>query len=175
MTVLFPEAEKAQGNTAVVVAQTIANPLEPKLTEINAVTSVNASCFLYSGGVGTSTQNKGEAPARLCTTDRFQQFGNTTFEVSDLQYVYSPQGDDEDDSNSLSVALEPGTEVWLVVRRGPSATMAAFAVGQKVDLWHVEVGVRNKTQTGDGEFDEFSITQVARVISRPIEDVALVV
>lgn len=177
MTILFPEAVKAQGNTSVTVVQTV-TPTGPLLaTEINAPTSVNVSCFLYSGGAGTSTQSKGASPDRLCSTESFEQFGRTTYTVSDLQYVYDPQAEPEDDANAARTALTEGSDVWLVVRRGLSAQDDAYAVGQLVDLWHVRLGRQNKTTTaGDtpGEFDEFSITQTVIVLEPPVEDVTIV-
>lgn len=175
MTVLFPEAVKQQGNTSVAVVQTIADTSAPSLgTEINAATSVNVSCFLYSGGEGTTTTAKGEAPRRLCTTSTFSTFGNTTYDVSDLQYVYDPQAADNDPANEARTALTEGSEVYLVIRRGLAAETTAFAAAQKVDIWHVRLGPQNKTVTGTGEFDEFSITQSVAVIEPPIEDVAIV-
>ena len=177
MTVLFPEAVKAQGNTSVTVAQTVTTTGPLIATEVNAATSVDVSCFLYSGGAGTSSQNKGAAPDRLCSTDSFEQFGRTTYTVSDLTYVYDPQAEPEDDSNAARTALTEGSDVWLVVRRGLSAQSDPYAVGQLVDLWHVRLGRQNKTTTGGetaGEFDEFSITQTVIVLEPPIEDVALV-
>lgn len=174
MTVIFPEAVKAQGNTSVTVVQTVANASAPKLaTEINAASSVNVSCFLYSGGVPTATTNKGDAPRRLCTTRTFQQFGVTNYEVTDLQYVYDPQAPDSDESNKAKAALTEGAEVFLVIRKGLSAETAAHAASQKVDVWHVKLGPQNRGVTGDGEFDEFSITQSVIVLEPPVEDATI--
>lgn len=175
MTVIYPEAVKAQGNTSVKVVQTIANTEAPDLsTEINAVTSVDLSCFLYGDLVATSTTNKGEAPRRLCTTQVLQQFGNTTFEITDLQYVYSPQEADSDDNNAAKEVLVEGAEVYLVERRGLSARNDAWAVGQIVNVHHVKLGPQNRTTTGDGEFDEVSITQSVIYLTPPTYDAAIV-
>lgn len=174
ITVLFPEATKAQGNISVTVVQTIADMAAPKLaTEINAASSVNVSCFLYNGGMGTLTQNKGEAPRRLCTTDTFQQFGNTSYDVSDLSYLYNPQEDDADPANEAKAALTEGTDVYLVVRKGLDAQTSAYATGQLVDVWHVRLGPQNRSMTGDGEFDEFAITQSAIVLKAPAYDAVI--
>lgn len=175
MSVLFPEATQVYGNTSVTVVQTIADPAAPKLaTEINAASSVNVSCFLYSGGVGTSTTNKGEAPRRLCTKDVLQQFGTTTYEVTDLQYTYDPQEASTTNNNKARAALPEGSEVYLVIRRGLDAQDTAYAAGQIVDVWKVKLGPQNKTQTGDGEFDEYSITQSVVAMTQPKQDVAVV-
>jgi hypothetical protein len=175
MTVIFPEATQVYGNTSVTVVQTMAVPSAPDLsTDINAVTSVNVSCFLYSGGVGTSTTNKGEAPARLCTTSRLQNFGTTTYEVTDLQYTYDPQAALSVEANDARNVLTEGSEVYLVIRRGLNAQDTAYAAGQYVDVWHVRLGPQNKTQTGEGEFDEYSITQSVVAMEPPVEDVQIV-
>jgi len=174
VTVVFPEAVKQQGNTSVVAVQTISDLSAPSLaTEIDATTSVNISCYLYSGGVGSSTTNKGEAPSRLCSTQRFQQFGNTTYEVTDLQYVYDPQAPDTDPANKAKTALTEGTEVYLVVRKGLNAQTAGYAVAQKVDIWHVRLGPQNRGATGDGEFDEYAITQSVVPLGPPTEDAVI--
>lgn len=175
MTVIYPEAVKAQGNTSVKVVQTIAVPASPDLsTEINAVSSVDVSCYLYGDLVATSTTNKGEAPRRLCTTQVLQQFGNTTYEITDLQYVYSPQDDDADDNNAAKAALVEGTEVWLIERRGLSARNDAWAAGQIVNVHHVKLGPQNRTTTGDGEFDEVAITQSVIYLEPPYYDSEIV-
>lgn len=174
MTVVFPEAVKQQGNTSVVVAQDVADTAAPSLAgEINDATSVNVSCYLYSGGVGSSSTNKGEAPRRLCSTKTFQQFGNTTYEVTDLQYVYDPQKPDSDAANKAKAALTEGSEVYLVIRKGMSAETAAYATGQIVDIWHVQLGPQNRGVTGDGEFDEYSITQSVIVLGEPVYDAVI--
>ena len=168
MTVLFPEFTTQLGNTSVTVVQTIANMAAPDLsTEINGASSVNVSCFLYSGGVGTATTNKGAAPRRLCTKSELQRLGLTTYDVSDLSYGYDPQAADSTDTNKAKAALVEGTDVYLIVRRGLDAQDAAYAAGQYVDVWHVELGPQNRTQTGDGEFDEYSITQTVAVLEDP--------
>lgn len=174
MTIVFPEAVKQQGNTAVVAVLTIANTAAPSLaTEINASTSRNISCYLYSGGAATATTNKGESPRRLCSTKTFQQFGITNYEITDLQYVYKPQAAGTDTANAAKTMLTEGTEVFLVIRRGLSAQNTAYAAGQKVDVWKVRLGPQNRTATGDGEFDEFTITQSVVALVPPTEDATI--
>lgn len=175
MSVLFPEATKVQGNTSVIVVQTLASMAAPDLSsEINAGSSVNVSCFLYGDLNPTVTTNKGEAPRRLCTTQVFQQFGNTTYEVPDLQYVYDPQANDSADANKAKAALEEGSEVYLVIRRGLNAQTDVVAAGDLVDTWHVRLGPQNRSTTGDGEFDEYSITQSVIALGPPQYGVAVV-
>lgn len=175
MTVIFPEAVKAQGNTSVIAVQTIADGDAPKLaTEINAGTSVNVSCYIFGDFSASGTTNRGTAPRRLCTTEEIQEFGFTSYEISDLQYVYDPQAADSAENNKAKAALTPGTDVWLVERLGLNARTSALAVGQKVNLHHVKLGPQNRTKTGDGEFDQFSITQSVTHVEPPYYDVTIV-
>lgn len=175
ISVLFPEATQVYGNTSVLVVQELTTPGAVSLaTDVNDATTVNVSCFLYSGGVGTSTTAKGEAPRRLCTKSVLQQFGSTTYEVTDLQYTYDPQLPLSADANAAREALVEGAEVTLLIRRGLDAQDTAYAASQRVDAWKVKLGPQNKTQTGDGDFDEYSITQSVIALSPPTEDVAIV-
>lgn len=176
MSVLFPEATKAQGNISVTVVATIAITAAPDLSsEINAAGSVNVSCFLYdNGSVVNTTTNKVTANARLCTTQQFQQFGNTTYEVSDLIYVYDPQGGPSADENKAKELLEEGTEVYLVERNGLDAQVTDYAAAQLVNVYHIRLGAQNRTRQGDAEAGEFSITQSAILLSPPVYDVAIV-
>jgi hypothetical protein len=89
----------------------MANMSAPDLSsEINAASSVVVSCYLYGDLNPTVTTNKGEAPRRLCTTQVFQQFGNTTYEVPDLQYVYTPQAATSTSNNKAVASLTEGSE-----------------------------------------------------------------
>jgi hypothetical protein len=175
MSIIFPEATKVQGNTSVYVVQTVANMAAPDLSsEINAGSSVIVSCYLYGDINPTVTTNKGEAPRRLCTTQVFQQFGNTTYEVPDLQYVYDPQAASSTTDNKALASLTEGSEVFLVIRRGMAAQTAAAAAGQYVDVWHVRLGPQNRTVTGDSEFDEYSVTQSVIALEPPAYGVLIV-
>lgn len=174
MTVVFPEFVSQYGNTSVLVIQSLTAPGAISLTsDINDATTVNVSCYMYSGGVGTETTNKGTRPRRLCTTKEFQAFGSTTYEVTDLSYGYDPQKADNDPANAAKTALESGTKVVIAVRKGLDAEDAAYAASQRVDLWYVELGPQNRGVTGDGEFDEYAISQPVTVYREPDYDVVI--
>lgn len=175
MTVIFPEATKSLGNTMLVAVTTIANTAAPSLaTEINAGTSVIGSCYLYADMSATGETNKGTAPTRACEKTEREEFGRTKYAITDIQYVYDPQAADTTDENLWKAALAPDTELYLVERVGLDARLTALAAGQKVNIHHVRVGPQNRTKTGDGEFDEFSITQAISYIEDPVYDVAIV-
>lgn len=177
--VLFPDATKAQGNVSVTVVATIASTSAPDLSsEINAAGSVNASCFLFdNGALVAANTNKVTAQPRLCTTEQFQELGNTTYEVSDLQYVYDPQAAGGVDENKLKTLLAEGAEVYLVERLGLPAggsTPTDYAVGQYVNIYHVRLGKQNRVRQGDAEAAVFAITQSAILIDPPHYDAVIV-
>lgn len=175
MTVVYPTATKSQGNISVTVVQSIAVLTAPDLSsEINAGSSVDVSCFLYAGGTGAVTTNKGDAPRRICTTSQLEEFGNTTYDVNDLQYVYNPQADGTDAANKAKATLTEGASVYLLIRNGLDAQHTAYAAGQFCDVWHVKLGPQNRGMTGDGEFDEFAITQSVVALAPPTYDAVIV-
>jgi hypothetical protein len=173
MTVVFPEAVKAQGATNVLVIPTMSDMAAPSLaTDVGNAGTEDISNYLYGDFQPTATTNKGEAPRRLGSTQTFQQFGNTLYEVPDLTYVYDPTGSDAE-ANAAKDALDADAEVYLLIRRGhPIET--AFAAAQVVDVWHVKLGPQNRGTTGDSEFDEYAITQSVVALEPPSLGVAIV-
>lgn len=175
MTVYFPEATKSLGNTALIVVQSMANMSAPSLaTDVNAATSEAAQCFLYADMVATGETNKGTAPTRACESTEREEFGRTKYAITDIQYVHNPQENDAHADNALRAALPPDAEVYLIERQGPDSRLVAMAVGDLVNVHHVRVGPQNRGKTGDGEFDEFSITQSLSYIEDPVFDKAVV-
>lgn len=103
-----------------------------------------------------------------------RDLGNsTTHAIGDFQYVYDPQGADGAADNAAKEMLVPGEEFYAIYRYGPPGE-DALEVGDKVNIWHVQVGPQNRGATGDGEFDHLTITQTAIGKTPPVEDVALV-
>lgn len=173
MSIIFPEATKSLGNTTIIAVETIVSMAAPDLSsEINAASSVIGSCFLYADMVAGGETNKGTAPTRACETSEREEFGRTKYSIQDIQYVYDPQAGATDE-NKFKDLLAPNTELYLVERMGLDKD-TALAAGQKVNVHHVRVGPQNRTKTGDGEFDEFSITQAVSYIEDPVYDVAIV-
>lgn len=174
MPVDFPEALKSEGNISVTVvpAASITNTASPSLAAITS-DGVNASFYLYSGSAAaTSTTNTGTAPRRLGSKDVFNEFGETTHAVGDLQYVYDPQAADTDAANKVKQVCVEGAQVYLVFRYGKDAE-TDLAAADKVNLWLVQLGPQNEQPTGDGEFDQLAISQAAIVKAPPVKGVAL--
>lgn len=174
MSVEFPEAVNAFGTSSIGVMTAYDGDGTLSLaTDVNASTALVLSCFLYGDDWSVSTnQNVGTGPRRFCSKKVPQEFGQETVEVTALQYLYAPQGDPDADNNKAKTLLTSGMEVWLIDRRGVDAETEPFKAGDVVDLHLVQLGVQNKTKTGTGEFDVFTITQNA-LHRRTIEDVTI--
>jgi hypothetical protein len=164
VTIVFPDAAKALGNTSTILVDTIADETAPKVTELTGTGALNASCYLYGDPTVTRSAARGDKPRRSCETKARQGWGVETTELGDIQYVVDPQGDDTDDPNKVKTALPDYSEKYVVLRRGKPAKTDNIVVGDKVDIHLVELGPKNNTKTGDTDQDEFSVTQGAAVI-----------
>ena len=179
MTVIYPEGVTVQGNIGLWVVPAIANPSAPSLAEVTGVGSLNISCMLMGDSwAPTMEQNKGEAPRRLCSKTVVDRFGNVKYTLPDLNVTVDPQAESGDDGVKAYETLTPGLKPYILERLGIDAEEVAWAVGQWVIPWAVELGERGPI-TGDtsDEFAEFSYTQglVVRGNGRPGERVKLVI
>lgn len=175
LDVVFPEAIKAEGNISVTVVPkaSLTSTAAPSLADLTA-DGVNVSMYLYSGAAdASSATNTGTAPRRLGSKDVFNEFGETTHTIGDLQYVYSPQADDTDPANAALAVCGEGAQVYIIYRYGPDAE-TPLAVGDKVNIWLAELGPQNETPTGTGEFDQLAVSQAAIAKAAPVKRVALV-
>ncbi|HEY0891238.1 MAG TPA: hypothetical protein VGE38_16675 [Nocardioides sp.] len=177
MPLVNPPTVKALGQKAVVILTTppAAATGIPTVTEVNA--GVFGSLHFYGDFNVTPTQNTGEGPKKLGSKFVPTQLGQVSFPAVDAQYSYLPQevGTPGTDGNEVYEALVPGDRVTVVVLDGVDGEVSAVTAGDIADIYLMECGVRRKGQTGDGEFDEKSVTQSLIVVGgEPIaEDRAL--
>lgn len=161
MTVVqMPNTVKSDGNKILIVLTTPpAAPAAPTLAELNA--GLFVQCHLYGNFSGTPSQNTGEAPKKMCTRVVPQQLGNVTYQIADVQYSYDPQAmaTPGADGNEAIEALTPGTDVYVYEGPGIDGKTGAVTAGDVLNAYHLDCGVQRRGQTGDGEFDEFSVTQ----------------
>lgn len=161
MTLLpMPPTVKSQGNTVLGVLTTApAVPGAPTKAELNAGKFI--TCHIYGNFSAQPSQNVGEAPRKMCAKSIPQEFGNVTYPVNDLQYSYVPQdlGTPGSPGNEAFEAFAEGTEVYLFEGPGIDGESPSLATGDVINLYHVEAGLQRRGMTGDGEFDQFSVTQ----------------
>lgn len=127
-------ATPADGNVFVGIATAIADTSAPSLaTDLASV--VDISCYLTSDGFSPSLSEQTIADERLCSTATFEQPGRHQRSL-DVIYIDNSNTEDENDARET---LVPGSNLFLVVRRG-KAFDEALAEGDEVSIWPVKPG-----------------------------------
>lgn len=158
MTVVFPDGVRSRGNESVLFVATLADPTAPKLTELNAVTSVNVSCWL-SGFAPQGSQDTAEDP-RLCSEQIFEDPGDIKVSIDNIEYVYYPQATVPTAANKAYELLKKDVTGYLIDRRGLNARTTALAIGQLVDVYPVRLGEQFRMPLDPGaQGGKFRITQ----------------
>lgn len=155
-----PVTIKSQGNTTLIVLTTPpAVTTAPTKAELNAGKFI--TCHVYGDFGATPTQNTGSAPRKMCSRVEPQQLGNVTYTINDISYSYNPQAAaaPAGAGNTAFDALTEGALVYLVEGPGIDGLTSVLAEDDVINLYYVECGVQRRGRTGDGEFDEFNITQ----------------
>lgn len=133
----------ADGNIRTVLVPTVADRSAPKLTEVNAASAVDISCYLTSGGFAYSTDQATIADERECTTEVFGQPGRKTRSLSITGIDNTNNAAVEEAYNELADTLIEGQEIVAVRRRG-KAFDAPFVVGDKVSVVPFKPGVKTE-------------------------------
>ena len=157
MTVTMPETQKSQGYSRLVVLDTATNLAAIPLTTVTAGEIL--TCHLYGDFVSEGGENVGEGPRKMCSRKVPQEFGNTTDTITDLQYSHLPQEDDAAPGNEARTLMTPGTTKILLEFQGMDGKGSTFVAGDSYIAHKVKLGRQRRGRTGDGEFDQFSITQ----------------
>lgn len=173
MTVVYPDGVRSRGNESVIFVPTLTTPTAPKLTELNAATSCNISCFV-SGFAPQGAQDSVE-DVRLCSEQIFEDPGDVKVSIDNLEYVYYPQAAAADPNNKAYETLKNGIAGFLVDRRGLNARTVALAVGQIVDVYPVRLGEQFRMPLDpSAQGGKFRITQKAFVTGPYEYDAVLV-
>lgn len=137
MPTTVPPGFVADASLRVWVVTTIANPAAPTVAEINAGTTIDATCYLTAGFSPTASVAT-ISDDRLCLSQVLEDKGVTTWSIDDIEYIYDVQNA-ASLSNKLYAGLPENAQVYLVARYGMNVDTAA-AAAQKVDVFPVKVG-----------------------------------
>lgn len=137
MPTSVPPGFIADASLRVWIVTTIANTAAPTVAEINAGTTIDATCYLTNGfspdaSVATITDD------RLCLSTVLEDKGVTTWSISELEYIHDVQNP-ASVSNKLYAGLPENASVHVVARYGMNVDTAAAAT-QKVDVFPVKMG-----------------------------------
>ena len=162
----LPPTSKALGRKVVVFLAT--PPAAPSgiPTTVEVSAAMFGSLHLYTPFNVQPAQNTGEGPRKLGVQTVPTELGLTNYPAVDLQYSYKPQdvGTPGAPGNELYELLVPGTQVTVAVLNDLPGDSSSVAAGDVADIYLMEVGVRRKGETGEGEFDQFSVMQSLIVV-----------
>jgi len=140
----FPVGVPADGNVKVVFVPTVADPKNPKATELNATSALDITCGVTGGGFTTSTDVQTLTDERLCSTQTFEDVGTFTYAIDDIEYIIDPQDVSPTGENKIYQTLVPNTTGFIVVRYGKLFS-DAFAADDVVDVYPVKLGPQVKS------------------------------
>ena len=132
----------ADGNTLVLVVPAVADLKAIKLTEVNAATAVDISCYLTGDGYSPSLDEQVVADERLCDTETRESPGRHSRGL-DLTYIDNTNAVDVANVNKAVETLVPGSGHVIIVRRGLPHT-TPIASGQTVTAYRVTSGQYNE-------------------------------
>lgn len=128
----FPNGVQAAGNNLFILVTTPpANPAAPKLTELDAVTNLDITCYIPTSAFAVGFEQPMEDDTRWCDTSTRETFGLPTLNLAEISHIVNPQGTGSETGNLLLGALLPNSFYHLYWRLGlPQKT--ALAASQKV-------------------------------------------
>lgn len=139
MPLVVPPGVPSDGAWRVWFADNVANQTAPKMTEIAAASTLDASCLLTKGGVGLDNSYEKFKDERLCTVQVFEQNGAVTWTFNDLQFVIDPQ-EPTSATNKLYAKVLNGWDGFIIIRMGYRVGEVVVA-GHRVWVVPVSVGI----------------------------------
>lgn len=136
-------ATPADGNIKTVLVPTVADRSAPKLTEANAASAVDISCYLTAGGFAYATDQATITDERECTTEVFGLPGRKTRTLSITGIDNTNNDAIETAYNELAETLVEGQEIVAIRRRG-KAFDEPFVAGDKVSVIPFQPGVKSE-------------------------------
>lgn len=140
-TTSVPPGFVADATLRVWFVTTLADPAAPTLAEINATTSIDATCF-FTNGFDPDATSATISDDRLCLKVVLEDKGSTTWTMNELNYIFDVQNP-LSVSNKLYAALKENTSGFFVGRYGMDVDEDPSA-GDIVDVIPVKMGTQVK-------------------------------
>lgn len=159
---VFPQSVQGAGTVRVQFVQTLANPAAPALTEVNAVSSLDATPYFRADAFAINMDQARIDDTRLSDESLREALGLANFTADNIRYVHNPQAIAAAAGNKAYDKFTPGLTGYFVLRYGTKAlkSAAAFAATQRVAVYAVTFGEQHQPiPTGDN---------AAHLIEQPI-------
>lgn len=167
MTSPTPASVSTNGTVRAVFIASVADLNAPKLTEINAVTSLDFSCYATGDGVAAETSEQNIEDARLCSKALYEAPGDRT-DTLEITYVFNPKVPASDEAR---LELTEGRKGFVLIRWAVDSD-TVFAVGDIADLYPATLGAQRKNNPTRNSVHK--ITQKCFVTGAVHKDVVLV-
>ena len=162
----------ADGNVRTDIVTAIADIKVPKLTELNAASSKNISCYITAGGFTFAPEQATITDDRECDTFTASQPGRVSAGSPTITVIDNTGTALAATANVAVETLVPGSTVYLVRRYGIAHDTAYAVTTQKVDVLHVKVGKKQRIQP---EANSVLRSTYALFVQDFAQDVAVVV
>lgn len=171
-----PQKKTANGKDSWWLVPAIADQDAPTLTEVNAVTGLNISCYLLAEQEGVTGTTEKVALARLlCETTTTEGIGETTFSMADVTVVFDPQAASGSDGKKAWEKIKDGYTGFAVRRQGVRALDdASVTAGQFLDVIPVEVGPATPGKSANDASGIYTATAAVAITGTPSFNVAAV-
>ena len=172
-----PRKVQMNGKQSFWLVPAVANPLVPKITEINHATGINLSCSVLKSFTGlTPTFNKVTLDGYLCETESFEGNDNTSFSMSDIVGGFDPQAAQASDDKKAFEFLRTPFTGYAFFRNGvvADATSSEATVGQFFNVIPVEIAAAVDTSDASTASNIATFTAGVSVTGKPIFNVAAV-
>lgn len=134
----------ADGNVKTVVCTAIADIKAPKVSELTGGTVKDISCYITAGGFALTLEQESISDDRECDTFTAQQPGRVT-SGSPSVTVIDNTGTALEATHNVAAEALTGT-IYIVRRYGPAHDTAFAATTQKVDVFALKVGKKQRLQ-----------------------------
>ncbi len=136
-----PLSVLGDGNVKVSWVTTLTSQTAPAITELNAASSVDLSCYLTADGLTTGSDEQGVTDDRLCSVQTFEKPGRFS-DTMELMYVYQPQVPSAADNKAYFTLVHLSTG-FIVIRWG-KAYASAFVATDRVNVMPATCGVQRE-------------------------------
>jgi len=138
ITDVFPVGVMSPGNNLAIAVPTLTTPLAPKMSDI-AATALDLTDYIQADGWSMKFDQARDDDTRLGDAQKRETFGIATIAMTEISYIFNPQGTGTETGNKAPSVLVPDTSIYIVIRLGkPRAT--ALAIADIVDVYQVQLG-----------------------------------
>jgi hypothetical protein len=134
-----PTAVSTNGTVKAIFLASMSSVLLPKLTEVNAVTALDFSCYATGDGFAAETSQANIEDARLCQKAVNEAPGDIT-DTLEITYVFNPKVPLE---NEAHLELVQGRKGFILVRWAVDSEIV-MTIGDFVDVYPVTLGAQRK-------------------------------